>query len=84
MQADWLQIAWITFTAIMGIVCLAGGLQGWFIEKTNLFERVVMVIAGVALAYPDTSADMVGFVGFAIVLATQILRHKKLNPKLVS
>ena len=75
--ADWLQIAWITFTAIVGVICLAGGLQGWFIEKTNLFERVVMVAAGVALAYPSNMADVVGFVGFGVVLATQWLRHAR-------
>jgi TRAP transporter 4TM/12TM fusion protein len=33
-QADWSQIGWISFTAVVGIICLAGGLQGWFIEKT--------------------------------------------------
>ena len=45
-NADWWQIAWISFTAAVGIVCLAGGLQGWFIEKTHMFERIVMVVAG--------------------------------------
>jgi TRAP transporter 4TM/12TM fusion protein len=76
-NADWWQIAWISFTAAVGIVCLAGGLQGWFIEKTQLFERVVMVVAGVALAYPDNWADLVGFAGFIVVLLTQTMRHLK-------
>jgi TRAP-type uncharacterized transport system fused permease subunit len=80
-QADWMQIAWISFTAVVGIVCLAGGLQGWFIEKTKVFERVIMVISGVALAYPSTEADLIGFVGFALVLVTQLITHNKLNPK---
>ena len=79
MEADWMQIAWTTFTAIVGVICLAGGLQGWFIEKTNLFERLVMVVAGVALAYPSVMADLVGFIGFAIVLLTQWMRHLKLR-----
>ena len=77
-KADWLQIGWITFTAIVGVICLAGGLQGWFIEKTNLFERVVMVAAGVALAYPSNMADVVGFAGFGVVLVTQWLRHARM------
>jgi TRAP transporter 4TM/12TM fusion protein len=76
-NADWWQIAWISFTAAVGIVCLAGGLQGWFIEKTHMFERIVMVVAGVALAYPDNWADVVGFSGFIIVLVTQTMRHFK-------
>jgi TRAP transporter 4TM/12TM fusion protein len=80
-QADWMQIAWVSFTAVVGIICLAGGLQGWFIEKTKVFERVIMVISGVALAYPSTEADLLGFVGFGVVLVTQTITHFKLNPR---
>ena len=79
-QADWMQIAWISFTAVVGIICLAGGLQGWFIEKTKIYERILMVASGVALAYPSTEADLVGFIGFGLVLITQIMRHIKLKP----
>jgi len=79
MQADWLQIGWTTFTAIIGVICLAGGLQGWFIEKTNLFERTLMIIGGVALAYPSVTTDLVGFVCFILVLFTQWARHLKLR-----
>ena len=76
-----MQIAWVSFTAVVGIICLAGGLQGWFIEKTKIFERVIMVFSGVALAYPSTEADLVGFVGFGLVLVTQTITHFKLNPR---
>lgn len=79
MQADWVQIGWTSFTAIVGVVCLAGGLQGWFIEKTNLFERVVMIVGGVALAYPSVTTDLVGFASFGVVLVTQWIRHLKLR-----
>jgi TRAP-type uncharacterized transport system fused permease subunit len=66
---------------VVGIICLAGGLQGWFIEKTKVFERILMVVSGVALAYPSTEADLIGFVGFGLVLITQTIRHFKLHPK---
>ena len=79
MQADWMQIAWTSVTAVVGVICLAGGLQGWFIEKTNVIERAVMVVAGVALAYPSGLTDVIGFVGFGLVIATQWLRHQKLK-----
>ena len=78
-KANWADIAWVSFTAAIGVVCLAGGLQGWFIEKTKWLERTIMVISGVALAYPSTEADLIGFVGFALVLVTQVLRHFRMK-----
>ena len=82
-KANWADIAWVSFTAAIGVVCLAGGLQGWFIEKTKWLERSIMVVSGVALAYPSAAADLIGFIGFAVVLSTQVLRHfrlKRLGP----
>jgi hypothetical protein len=40
-----------------------------------------MVISGVALAYPSTEADLIGFIGFGLVLVTQMMTYYKLNRK---
>lgn len=83
-DANWSEIAWITFTAIAGIICLAGGLQGWFIEKTNRVERIVMIASGVALAYPTNEADIGGFIGFGLVLLSQIIRNRRQRPPAIA
>ena len=83
-QANWIDIAWSTFTAIVGIISLAGGLQGWFIEKTNIIERLLMIVSGVALAYTSPTSDMIGFAGFAIVLVIQFFKYFKVRPKQAS
>ena len=56
---------------------IAGGLQGWFIEKTHIIERTIMVVAGVALTYPDNWADLIDFAGFILVLISQLIRRKR-------
>jgi hypothetical protein len=61
----------------VGIIALAGGLQGWLMVKTHILERWVLIASGVLLAYPSSNADLVGFVGFGIILITQYLRYKK-------
>jgi TRAP transporter 4TM/12TM fusion protein len=76
-NADWLQIAWVSFTAVAGVIALAGGLQGWFLAKTNVFERWVLIFSGVALAYPSNYSDVAGFIGFTLVVVMQIIRNKK-------
>jgi len=76
-QANWLEIGWISFTATIGIIALAGGLQGWFLVKTNIMERWIFIVSGVLLAYPENWADIVGFTGFGLVLIYQFIKNKR-------
>jgi TRAP transporter 4TM/12TM fusion protein len=76
-QADWGAVTVITVTAIIGIVALAGGLQGWLLRKTSLPERWMLIIAGLALVYPTTFSDLLGLVLFVIVVAVQKLRPRE-------
>ena len=74
--ADWGSIAEVTFTAMVGIAALAAGFQGWALQRTNLFERCLLVVAGFALVYPGTLGDLIGFGGVAIALASNALRRR--------
>jgi TRAP transporter 4TM/12TM fusion protein len=73
-HANWWSIAEVTITCALGIAALAAGFQGWALRKTSTIERVVLIIAGLALAYPGWIADVVGFALVAAVLAVQLLR----------
>src|SRR5213082_2503281 len=61
-QANWPSIALVTITAAVGIVALAGGLQGWLLRRTTLYERLMLIAAGFLLFYPTGAADIIGFV----------------------
>src|SRR5712671_3987928 len=69
--ADWGSIALVTFTAAVGIVALAGGLQGWLFKKTPLWERWMLIVAGFLLVYPKALFDVIGFVLVLVVLGMQ-------------
>src|SRR6266404_5207795 len=69
--ANWGSIAIVTITAAVGIVALAGGLQGWLLRRTTLYERVMLIIAGFLLVYPTSAADVIGFVLVLVVLGMQ-------------
>src|SRR6195256_116276 len=73
-NADWGSIAVVTITAAMGIAALAGGVQGWLFKRTTWMERGVLIVAGLALVYPTTAADIVGLGLFAVVVAIQFAR----------
>ncbi len=70
-QADWGAIALISTTAIIGIVALAGGLQGWLLRRTNFAERWMLIIAGLALVYPTRTSDTIGLTLVILVLLMQ-------------
>jgi TRAP transporter 4TM/12TM fusion protein len=72
--ANWGSIAWVTVTAALGVAALAAGFQGWALKKTTLVERTLLVVAGFALVYPGTLADLVGFGGVLLALLMQWLR----------
>lgn len=76
-SANWFEIFIAFITAVVGIVALAGGLQGWFIVKNKSLETALLVISGVALAYPSNWADLIGLVAFGLVVLTQWLRNNK-------
>ena len=73
-QADWGAVAIVSVTAIIGIVALAGGLQGWLLRKTTSPERWMLIVAGLALVYPTTFSDLLGLGLITVVIALQKLR----------
>jgi len=71
--ANWPAIAQVTLTAALGIAAIAGGFQGWALRRASLIERAMLIVAGLALAYPGGTADLVGLVLVLVVLALQWL-----------
>ena len=76
--ANWWSIAEVTLTAAVGIAALAAGFQGWALIKTNQLERWMLIVAGFALVYPTTIADLIGFGFVAAALGLQFVRRGKL------
>jgi len=76
-EGSWLSVAWIAFTACLGIIALASGVQRYLLRPLSVIEQCVMIIAGLALIYPAPAADLVGLGGIAAVLLAQVLRRPK-------
>ncbi len=70
-HADWFSIAQVTLTAALGIAAIAGGFQGWALRRATPLERLMLIVAGVALVYPGGIADLIGLTLIIAVLAMQ-------------
>ncbi|MCS0671331.1 TRAP transporter permease [Cytobacillus firmus] len=47
-------------TATVGVVCIAAGSQGWFITKTNLVQRIGLLVTGFLMVDPGLITDITG------------------------
>jgi TRAP-type uncharacterized transport system fused permease subunit len=74
-SADWGSIALVTITAAVGIVAIAGGLQGWLLRRATWIERLMLIVAGFLLVYPKAAFDAIGFALVVLVLFMQWLRR---------
>lgn len=54
-------IVWTFLTSCLAVAGLAGAFGGWFLQRANLVERVLMGIGGLALLYADLRSDVIGF-----------------------
>jgi TRAP transporter 4TM/12TM fusion protein len=70
-------VIWTTVTAFFGIASLAGGVENWFLKKTRVYERIMLIVAGLLLVYPIALYDVVGFGLMAAVIVLQTLRKGK-------
>jgi TRAP transporter 4TM/12TM fusion protein len=71
-------VIWATVSAFIGLAALAGGVENWFYKKTNLYERIMLLVAGLLLVYPIALYDLIGLGLLVLVVVTQKLRKE--NP----
>ena len=80
-----LQIVWVTFSAIIGMIGIGAGIIGYWYRKLMWFERIILIGAGLAMIYPETISDIIGLGVFVIMFAIQFIGNKKENePKAIA
>jgi TRAP transporter 4TM/12TM fusion protein len=71
-----IDVIWTTVTAFIGVASLAGGVENWFFKKTTLYERIMLLAAGLLLFYPVALYDIIGFGLMGLVIVSQKLRRE--------
>lgn len=71
---------WAFFTASVGTVALVGGLEGWFLRKSNWVERAVLIAVAPLMLYPGSFTDVIGFVVLAAIIAIQWFTRRPASP----
>lgn len=58
----------IVISALVGIISLAGALEGWMFRPLRKCERVVTVIIALAAIYPGTTVSLVSTLALALLM----------------
>lgn len=68
---DWWRITLASGTAAMGCYCLSAGIVGWYLHRTRLWERAILLIAALILISPIGLTSLLGLCLLAAVHLTQ-------------
>ena len=66
-----------TLSALLGMIAVSSALCGFFADHCRLYERVLLIVAGLLMIKPGGMTDMIGLAIFAVILAMQYTRAKK-------
>ncbi len=58
----------LTVSATLGVIVLAGALEGWQYRFLRIFERAVMVIFALAAIHVSMISSVIGIVGISVIL----------------
>ncbi len=68
-----------TFTAVIGVVCLASGLSGYLISRVSMWERVLYLVAAMLLIKPGLVSDLIGLAIISVAIAGQLVVRRRLR-----
>lgn len=61
----------IIISALIGIVCLASTVEGYFVTQSKVYERVLLLVAAFLLLKPGIITDAIGLAALAVVYIGQ-------------
>lgn len=75
-DANALNVSIAVITAMLGMMALSSSLIGYYVNTLNWIERIVLIIGGLLLVYPDIKFSLVGLVVFGVITTMQFLQGK--------
>lgn len=76
LMGDPLTIVLSTISSLVGVITLAGGMQGYLLANCRLWERISLLLAGLVLIYPGVITDLIGLALLILVCIAQWGRRK--------
>jgi len=69
----------LILTTMIGVISLAGALEGYLVTKAKIYERILLAIGAFLLINPTIFMDILGIVILLSVIILQKLRIRRIN-----
>jgi TRAP transporter 4TM/12TM fusion protein len=80
-DTTWYYAIWMFVTALLGMIAIGAGVVGYWYQKISWLERIIAIVAGLLLIYPEGFSDWSGLAMFAGLIAFQFIYKKHDTPK---
>ncbi|MBN6887501.1 TRAP transporter 4TM/12TM fusion protein [Cytobacillus horneckiae] len=80
-DTTWYELIWVVFTALGGMMAIGAGVIGYWLRKLAWYERILGIVGGLLLIYPEGISDTVGLVLFILLVGMQIIFKKEAGQK---
>jgi len=75
------QLIWVLITAISGMISIGAGMIGYWYRDVKWYERILAIVAGLLLIYPEGVTDTIGLIMFVSLFAIQYFTRDKSHDK---
>jgi TRAP transporter 4TM/12TM fusion protein len=76
-DTTWTELIWVVFSAISGMLAIGAGVIGYWLRKLQWWERVLGIVGGIMLIYPEGMSDVIGLGLFVLLVALQLIIKDK-------
>ena len=71
-----IQVIFIIITSLIGIFGISAGIRGYALRNMSVIERILIIIGGLLLIYPETITDIIGLLTVGTIIAIQLNTKK--------
>ncbi|PAD70373.1 C4-dicarboxylate ABC transporter [Bacillus sp. 7586-K] len=72
-DTTWYELVWVILTSVLGMIAIGAAIIGYWMRKMHWLERIVNIIAGLLLIYPERISDITGLILFVAMFALQFI-----------
>jgi len=69
----------VAITAMIGVIALAGAVEGYLLIEAKLYQRLILLAAAFTLIKPGGITDIIGFLLIGIVIVLQLVTKRSIN-----